>query len=369
MKTKNFLNHIDQLAEEHELTRQQILEAFKKSLIFGCKKNYQIKSCHLDFDKKYEEFFLYKEYLVTEEEINTTKEENINTKKITCINLEEAQKLKENPQIGEIIRIEVDPNKFNFYDSQEFKNKLNEEIIKFKKEKYENKLIYNKAISMKKIFFILESKKEVQALLLNKDKLNNNYESILRQIIITSILSALSVAIQIVSNKFMKGPFFRPILKSTFVDFLCFIPLLIIPLYAKKNFAFIGAFLSESISFWYKKTSVWVYNPILSLIYGFIWGILPGLVLTKKKDSLLKIYFSITFIFIMHFIFYYILRMIWFKFVFLDQNYSLNLKANIFNLERLNFYYLFIKFISLFILSFIMAFIYNRAKKELLSLF
>ncbi|WP_284928117.1 hypothetical protein [Candidatus Phytoplasma sp. AldY-WA1] len=29
---------MDQLAEEHELTRQQILEAFEKSLISGCKK-------------------------------------------------------------------------------------------------------------------------------------------------------------------------------------------------------------------------------------------------------------------------------------------------------------------------------------------
>jgi len=181
MKTKNFLNHIDQLAEEHELTRQQILEAFEKSLISGCKKNYQIKSCHLDFDNKYEEFFLYKEYLVTEEEINTTKEENINIKKITCINLEEAQKIKENPQIGEIIRIEVDPKNFNFYASQDFKNKLNEEIIKFKKEniyiffkKYENKLIDAKVTSIKKNFCILELEKEVQTVLLNKDKLNND---------------------------------------------------------------------------------------------------------------------------------------------------------------------------------------------------
>ncbi|MGI3136418.1 MAG: hypothetical protein ACN23H_02455 [Candidatus Phytoplasma vitis] len=198
----------------------------------------------------------------------------------------------------------------------------------------------------------------------------NNYESILRQIIIASILSGLSVVIKILSNKFIKGPFFKIILKTTFVDFLCFIPLLIIPLYSKKSFAFIGAFLSEGIAFFCNKRSSYVYNPILSLTYGFIWGILPSLFLTKKKDSLLKIYFSITFIFIIHFIFYYMLSITWIKFVFLDQNYSLNLKANIFGLRRVESSVFFcIKFVSLFILSFICAFIYNRTKKVLLSLF
>lgn len=37
----------------------------------------------------------------------------------------------------------------------------------------------------------------------------NNYESILRQIIIASILSGLSVVIKILSNKFIKGPFLK----------------------------------------------------------------------------------------------------------------------------------------------------------------
>ncbi|WP_152031109.1 hypothetical protein [Candidatus Phytoplasma ziziphi] len=146
--------------------------------------------------------------------------------------------------------------------------------------------------------------------------------------------------------------------------------MLIIPLYSKKYFAFIGAFLSEGIAFWYSaRASRWVYNPILSLIYGLIWGILPGFILTKKKDSLLRIYFSITFIFIMHFIFYQLLSMAWIKFVFLDKNYSLNLKANVFGFKRFVFWNLLIKFVSLFILSFIIAFIYKRVKKELLSLF
>ncbi|MDC9032041.1 transcription termination factor NusA [Columbia Basin potato purple top phytoplasma] len=184
MKTKDFLNHIDQLAIEHELTREQILEAFEKSLISGCKKNYQIKSCQLIFNKNYEELSLYKEYLVVGPDSVANEEnidENINIKKMTCVNLEEAQKLKNNPQIGEIIKIKVDPKEFNFYASKDFKNKFNEEIIRHKKEniynifkKYEKKLIVAKVVSIKKNLYVLELEKEVQTVLLNKDKLDND---------------------------------------------------------------------------------------------------------------------------------------------------------------------------------------------------
>ncbi|WP_323847711.1 MAG: transcription termination factor NusA [Phytoplasma sp.] len=183
MKTKDFLNYIDQLSEEYELTREQTLEAFEKSLIFGCKKNFQIKSCHLVFKKEYQELFLYKEYLVIEpkkvDEISH--EDDIDIKKITCITVEEATKFKKNPQVGEIIRIEVNPKDFSFYASKDFKNKFNEEIIKYKKENiynffqnYEHKLISAKVFSIKKNFCVLELEKEVQTVLFNKDKLSND---------------------------------------------------------------------------------------------------------------------------------------------------------------------------------------------------
>ncbi|WP_341266381.1 transcription termination factor NusA [Candidatus Phytoplasma fraxini] len=183
MKTQNFLNYIEQLSEEYELTKEQTLQAFEKSLISGCKKNFQIKSCQLIFTKEYQEFFLYKEYLVIEPEVvhETINEDNIDIKKITCITLEEARKLKKNAQAGDIITIEVDPKEFSFYASKDFKNKFNEEIIKYKKENiynffknYEHKLISAKVISVKKNFCVLELEKEVQTVLFNKDKLAND---------------------------------------------------------------------------------------------------------------------------------------------------------------------------------------------------
>ncbi|TVY12134.1 transcription termination factor NusA [Candidatus Phytoplasma pini] len=180
MKTKGFLNNIDQLAQEYELTREQTLEAFSKGLISGCKKNCQVKSCQLIFQKEYEEFFLYKQYLIIKQEQKEILN-SLNNKKITYITLEEAQKIKKNPKIGEIINIEVNPKDFNFYATKDFKNKFNEELIKQKRQniydffkEYENKLISAKVIDINDNCFILELEREVHVLLLKKETLNND---------------------------------------------------------------------------------------------------------------------------------------------------------------------------------------------------
>ncbi|QTX02698.1 transcription termination factor [Candidatus Phytoplasma luffae] len=181
MKTKKILDNIETLAKDEELTKEQVLEAFEKSLISGCKKHCQVKSCRLTFNKNYEEYSLYKEYLVTNSDNVIEENENIDYKKITTINLEEARKIKKNAKIGDIIQIEVDPKQFNFYACKDLKNKLNEEIIKFKRENiynffknYENKLISGKIISINEKFFTLELEKQTQALLLKKETLKND---------------------------------------------------------------------------------------------------------------------------------------------------------------------------------------------------
>ncbi|MDV3168138.1 MAG: transcription termination factor NusA [Candidatus Phytoplasma stylosanthis] len=185
MKSPNFLEYIDKLAEEYQLTREQTIEAFEKSLISGCKKSCQVKSCKLIFNEKYEEYFLFKEYFVLEPQNEQNEFDAIETKKITCINLEKAKKLKKNAQIGDIIHVEIDPKEFSFYASKDFKNKFNEELIKFKRENifhffknYEKKIINGKVISIKEKFYTLELEKELQAILLKKKALPEDNFSI-----------------------------------------------------------------------------------------------------------------------------------------------------------------------------------------------
>ncbi|NWN45896.1 transcription termination factor NusA [Candidatus Phytoplasma pruni] len=177
MKNKEFLNNIDQLSQEYELTREQTIQSFEKGLVSGCKKNYQVKSCRTEINPEYDEIFLYKQYLV----IDHNDEETPNANEYSCLDLEEAQKLKEDAQVGDIIEIEVDPKDFNFYASKDFKNKFNEELIKQKREtiynffkNYENKLISGKVIAENDHFYTLELEKEINTLLSKKETLLND---------------------------------------------------------------------------------------------------------------------------------------------------------------------------------------------------
>ncbi|MDV3198307.1 MAG: transcription termination factor NusA [Vigna little leaf phytoplasma] len=189
MKIRSFLSNIDKLAEENELTREQVLDAFKKGLISGCRKHCRVKSCRVDFNNNFEEFILYKQYLVIDDnkdnhdKNHNQKNENINNKKINLINLEEAQKIKNNAKIGELIEIEINPQDFNFYASKEFKNKFNEELIKKQRENtfnllknYENKLINAKVIDINENSFTLELEKNISAnLAKTRTLINDNF--------------------------------------------------------------------------------------------------------------------------------------------------------------------------------------------------
>lgn len=185
MKIKGFLNNIDKLAEEYELTREQVLDSFEKGIIAGCKKNCKVKSCKVVFNNNYEDFILYKQYLVIqnkeENDEKYEKDDILNTKKTTFINLDEAQKLKENSQIGDLIEIEVNSKEFNFYASKEFKNKFNEELIKKQRENiynlfknYENKIINAKIIDFNDNFWTLELEKKITATLSKTKTLAND---------------------------------------------------------------------------------------------------------------------------------------------------------------------------------------------------
>ncbi|WP_323847646.1 MAG: hypothetical protein Q2306_02095 [Phytoplasma sp.] len=200
----------------------------------------------------------------------------------------------------------------------------------------------------------------------NENKKNYTYyHSVLKQIILASMLSVVSFFIKNFSNKICPSLF----KKFFFIDFLCYIPLLIIPLYSKKYFSFIIVSLSEGIAFW-SRSSSYPYNPILSLFYGIIWGILPNFFLNKKNNSFFRVYFFINLIFIFHFVFYYIISIIWIKFYFFQNNFF-DLKNNLFSYSRITYikFYLLIKFFSLFIISLVNTYLYLRIKRQVLLIF
>ncbi|MBS2126404.1 transcription termination/antitermination protein NusA ['Fragaria x ananassa' phyllody phytoplasma] len=177
MISKNFFKLLDKIVQERDLPKNDVVDAFAKGLVSGCKKNHRVKSCRLHLKEDKNEILLYKQFLVTDE----TNIHTVNLKEWTPIELNEAQKIKPHAKVGQIIDIKIDPKDFNLYAIKEFKNQFNEELTKKKRENIyhffkmqEGKLISAKIISENEKFYNLELEKEITTLLPKKEVSANN---------------------------------------------------------------------------------------------------------------------------------------------------------------------------------------------------
>ncbi|AGL90332.1 Transcription elongation factor [Candidatus Phytoplasma australiense] len=177
MISKGFFKFLDKISQERDLPKEEVVEAFTKGLIAGCKKNNRVKSCRVHLKENKNEVLLYKQFIVVDE----TNANTINLKEWTPISLEEAQKIKLHAKVGQVLEIKVNPKDFNLYAIKEFKNQFNEELTKRKREsvyqffkQQEGKLISAKVISENEKFYNLELEKEIATLLLKKETSGNN---------------------------------------------------------------------------------------------------------------------------------------------------------------------------------------------------
>ncbi|WP_017193483.1 hypothetical protein [Vaccinium witches'-broom phytoplasma] len=196
----------------------------------------------------------------------------------------------------------------------------------------------------------------------------NNFRYInLQQLVFVSSLSALSIALNVMTLKILG--FARPLKKLFWLDFLQVIPFLIMPLYNKNYFVVsAAAFLSEFVSFWLRKT-LYLYNPLLSVSFSFCWGFLPLLMLKNKDMSFLKHYLIITFIAVMHFFLFTLLNFFFIDVIFSKKEVSFTTLLQDNFMGRFLMPFLYIKFISVFLVSFLITYLYRIIKKQLLNVF
>ncbi|KXT29267.1 putative membrane protein [Candidatus Phytoplasma oryzae] len=192
--------------------------------------------------------------------------------------------------------------------------------------------------------------------------------SFLKQIIISSFLSSLAVIFQVLTF-FIKKNFFPLIFNKIFFFDFSIIPFLILTSYANIFFCFFGSFFAETISF-FLRGSKYFYNPFFSLFYSICYGLLPSVLLNKKSFSFFKTYFFITLILIIYFFIYFIPRIVWYTILLIEKKNNfpfieIKSKWNFFKLR----YFLFFKFFSIFIFSFILTYFYLKIKKIIISLF
>lgn len=108
MISKEFYKNVDAVAEEKELTHEQVLNAFEQGLIAGCKKAHDVRSCRVEYKEDKNEILVYKQQLVVEE-FSLEADKNF-----TQILLDEAKEINARAKIGDIIEQKIDPKDFSF---------------------------------------------------------------------------------------------------------------------------------------------------------------------------------------------------------------------------------------------------------------
>lgn len=172
MKSKEFFKQIDLVAEEKELSREQVFDAFAQGMIAGCKKAHDVRSCRVEFKEEKDEILVYKQRLVVEEyslEVDRS---------YTQILLADAKEINSRIKIGDVLEEKVDPKDFGHFAVRDFKNRLTEELTKHQKEQlynhfkdFEGKVITARVVDVKDDFYRLELGKEVTTLLPKKEAL------------------------------------------------------------------------------------------------------------------------------------------------------------------------------------------------------
>jgi transcription termination/antitermination protein NusA len=172
MISKEFFKNIDAVAEERDLSRDQVIEAFTQGMIAGCKKAHDVRSCRVTIREDRNEILVYKQQLVVEEysmEVD---------KAHTQILLEDAKKINARIKVGDLLEEKIDPKEFGHFAVRDFKSRLNETLVTMQKENlynhfkaYENEMLTARVIDVADDHYRLEIGKDLTTLLPKKESL------------------------------------------------------------------------------------------------------------------------------------------------------------------------------------------------------
>lgn len=174
MISKDFFNDIQAVADERDLTPEQVLHAFEQGMIAGCKKQHGVRTCRVEFKPDKNEILVYKQYFVLGEDYL---EQDID-KDYTLLTLKEAKELNARAKAGKVLEIKVDPKDFNLYAARDMKHRFNEILMQAQKEsvyqkfkQYEHEMISARVIAVEETFYRLEIARDVVTMLPKKESL------------------------------------------------------------------------------------------------------------------------------------------------------------------------------------------------------
>lgn len=175
MIRKDLYNLIDLLAEEKELDKEVVEQAFVEALEHGCAKAHDVKSCRVQLREEKNEIRVFTQRLVVEDYSLDS------DKNFTQILWKDAKKEKARVKVGEILEVEIDPQQFGHFAIRDFKNKLNEIIVNAQKttiydyfKQLEGNIISARVIDSENDYYRLDIGKDMTTILPKKDTLEKD---------------------------------------------------------------------------------------------------------------------------------------------------------------------------------------------------
>ncbi|NCU32936.1 MAG: transcription termination factor NusA, partial [Candidatus Moranbacteria bacterium] len=172
MISKEFFKNIELVAEEKELSHEQVIEAFVQGMIAGCKKAHDVRSCRVEIKEEKSEILVYTQHLVVEEYSMDV------DKNYTQLLLEDAKQINSRAKVGDIIEQKIDPKDFGHFAVRDFKSRLNETLISMQKENLykhfksrEHEMINARVIDIADDHYRLDIGKDLTTLLPKKEAL------------------------------------------------------------------------------------------------------------------------------------------------------------------------------------------------------
>lgn len=172
MISKEFFKNIELVAEEKELSHDQVVEAFVQGMIAGCKKAHDVRSCRVEIKEDKYEILVYTQHLVVDEYSIEA------DKNYTQVLLEDAKKINARAKVGDVIEQKIDPKDFGHFAVRDFKSRLNETLISMQKDNlykhfksHEHEMINARVIDIADDHYRLDIGKDLTTLLPKKEAL------------------------------------------------------------------------------------------------------------------------------------------------------------------------------------------------------
>jgi len=129
MISKEFFKALDQVAEERDIPKEKILDIFGKGLLNAYKKDYNgQQNAKVVFNEEKAEILIVATYLV----VDTIDPE---AEKGTQITVDEAQELKKNAKVGDIIEVKITPKEFGRIAASSAKQILTQGLKQLERER------------------------------------------------------------------------------------------------------------------------------------------------------------------------------------------------------------------------------------------